>query len=235
MLKLRKHDERGHFDHGWLKTWHTFSFGQYFDRQHMSFGNIRVINEDIVAPGQGFDMHPHKDMEIITCILSGALEHKDSLGNGAVIRPGDVQYMSAGAGILHSEVNPLPDEPCHLLQIWILPREQGGEPTYAQRRFQIGEMTMVAAPDSDPSRGTAIPIRADASLYAGKVGASFASEVALRHGAGWVQVIQGALSVSAAGHKIEMAPGDGVAITAEAKIRIEAGGAGAEFLLFELS
>ncbi|MEY4631331.1 MAG: hypothetical protein RIQ81_1451 [Pseudomonadota bacterium] len=235
MLNIRKSHERGHFDHGWLKTWHTFSFAQYFDRHNMSFRNIRVINEDIVAPMQGFDMHPHKDMEIITCVVSGALQHRDSLGNGAVIRPGEVQYMSAGSGILHSEVNPLSDEPCHLLQIWILPRQQGGEPTYDQRNFEIGELTRIAAPDSDPQVGSAIPIRADASLYAGKVGPLFDREIPLRNGNCWIQLIRGELDVKAQGGTCKMSPGDGLAISDEREIHVRAGTGGADFLLFDLS
>ena len=169
MLKVRKSGERGYFDHGWLKTHHTFSFGDYIDRHQMAFRNLRVINEDFVAGGHGFGMHPHRDMEILTYIVSGALEHKDSMGNCGVIRPGEVQYMSAGTGVLHSEANPLPDEVCHLLQIWILPRESGLAPAYDQRPIGGGSM---ASP---------IALRADTRLYAGKNPSCTIHELKPRH------------------------------------------------------
>src|SRR5712691_11693583 len=135
MIQLRKAAERGHFDHGWLDTNHTFSFADYHDPQQMGFRALRVINEDRVAPGQGFGMHGHRDMEIVTLVLEGALEHRDSLGNGEVLRPGELQRMSAGTGIRHSEFNPSPTEPVHLYQIWLTPREKGLTPSYEQKAF----------------------------------------------------------------------------------------------------
>jgi redox-sensitive bicupin YhaK (pirin superfamily) len=235
MLKLRKSHDRGYFDHGWLKTHHTFSFAGYFDRYHMAFRNLRVINEDIVRGGHGFDTHPHRDMEILTYIVSGALEHKDSMGNGAVIRPGEVQYMSAGTGVLHSESNP-GQEPCHLLQIWILPRSTGEPPAYDQRKFDVGPMTRLAAPDDDPHRGNAIPIRADTSLYAGKVPPGTSQAISLRNGFGWIQVVRGQIEVNAPGRPVSMSAGDGLAISDEVSVTVKVTGSEpAEVLLFDLA
>src|SRR5436190_2216438 len=163
MIRVRKAAERGHFDHGWLDTYHTFSFGDYYDPQHMSFRALRVINEDRVNPGGGFGMHGHRDMEIITLVLAGQLEHKVSLGTGSVIRPGELQRMSAGSGIRHSEFNPSATEAAHLLQIWLLPRERGLTPEYEQREFPAagrdGQWQMVA---SDDGRQGSLTIHQDA-------------------------------------------------------------------------
>ncbi|MCA9056303.1 MAG: pirin family protein, partial [Planctomycetaceae bacterium] len=137
MITVRKADERGHADHGWLRTWHTFSFADYQDSRHIRFRSLRVMNEDIVAAGQGFGTHPHRDMEIVTYILSGALEHRDSMGNGEVLHAGEFQRMSAGSGITHSEFNPSPDEPVHLYQIWLFPEQKGIAPSYEQKRFRV--------------------------------------------------------------------------------------------------
>ena len=157
MKTLRRSDERGHVNHGWLDTYHTFSFGDYYDPNHMGFRTLRVSNDDKVAPGEGFGTHPHRDMELITYVLSGALEHKDSMGNGRIIKPGEFQYMAAGTGVQHSEFNPSPSEPVHLLQIWILPEKKGLKPQYAER---TGSDALVlrrqrTAHDVERSRGDA--------------------------------------------------------------------------------
>src|SRR5947208_2815335 len=168
MFHLRQAAERGHFNHGWLDTYHTFSFGDYYDPTHMGFRALRVINEDRVAPGQGFGMHGHRDMEIVTIVLEGALEHRDSLGNGEVLRPGELQRMSAGTGIRHSEFNPSPTEPVHLYQIWLWPRAQGLTPSYEQKPFDSKQkrdrLQLVAAPDG---RDGSLTIHQDAELYLG--------------------------------------------------------------------
>src|SRR5919199_1538095 len=167
MITVRKAEERGHFNFGWLNTYHTFSFGDYYDPRNMGFRSLRVINEDWVKPARGFPTHPHRDMEIITYILEGALEHRDSMGNGSTIRPGDVQRMSAGTGVRHSEANPSDTEPVHLLQIWIVPAEQGIAPGYEQGRFEDeekrGRLRLVA---SRGGREGSVTIRQDADVYA---------------------------------------------------------------------
>jgi redox-sensitive bicupin YhaK (pirin superfamily) len=167
MMEIRHREERGHFDHGWLNTYHTFSFDKYYDPQYMGFRALRVINEDRVAPGRGFGTHPHRDMEIITYILEGELQHKDSMGTGSIIRPGEIQRMSAGTGVTHSEFNPSNSEPVHLLQIWILPEARGIKPSYEQteiRRDDMrGKLCLIGA--RDPVDG-AVKIHQDVRLYA---------------------------------------------------------------------
>ena len=231
MITIRKSQERGHFDHGWLDTYHTFSFAGYEDRRHMGFRSLRVINEDKVAPGQGFGRHPHRDMEIITYVLSGALEHRDSLGNGEVIRPGEVQYMAAGTGIEHSEFNPSPKEAVHLIQIWIRPDQRGAKPRYEQRPFpaigQSGQFTLLASVDG---RAGSIRINQDASLFAARLDASQQATHALTAGRGaWLQVLRGKVELN--GHAL--AAGDGAAVTDEPALSVTAGDA-AEVLLFDL-
>src|SRR5262245_15442559 len=166
MLSIRKSADRGHFDHGWLDTYHSFSFGDYYDAEQMGFRALRVINEDRIAPGGGFGMHGHRDMEIVTCVLSGALEHKDSLGHGEVLRPGEMQHMSAGRGIRHSEFNPSSTEPTHLYQVWLQPREPGLPPSYSQKAFdpaaQINRWQLVAS--SDGAKGS-LQINQDTRIY----------------------------------------------------------------------
>lgn len=197
LIAVRAAAERGHFDHGWLRTWHTFSFGGYHDPRYMGFRALRVINEDVVQPGQGFGMHPHKDMEILTVVLSGSLEHRDSLGNGAVIGPGQVQFMSAGTGVRHSEVNPSATEPVHLLQIWILPARLATPPRYGERRFPVreeaGRLHLLACGDT---RQGSIQWGQDALLWAGRFGPEGSWDLRLRpRRYGWLQVMAGALEV----------------------------------------
>ena len=170
MIRVRRASERGHFDHGWLDTYHTFSFSRYYDPRQMGFRSLRVINEDRVAPGRGFGTHPHEDMEIVTYVLDGALAHRDSLGTGSTIRPGELQRMTAGTGIMHSEFNPSETEPVHLYQIWLLPEREGLEPSYEQRAFPEEErhnrLRLVASPDG---RDGSLTIRQDARLYLGSL------------------------------------------------------------------
>lgn len=232
MITLRPGNERGHANHGWLDTYHTFSFANYYDRRHMGFRDLRVINEDWVQPGQGFGTHSHRDMEIITYVLEGALEHKDSLGNGSVITPGEVQRMSAGTGIAHSEFNPSPTEPVHLLQIWILPNRQGVEPSYEQKTIpteeKLGQLRLIAAPDG---REGAVMIHQDVALYASilKPGDRVSHGLSPdRHA--WLQVVQGSLALNG----LPLAAGDGAATSGESSLEIHSE-AGAEILLFDLN
>ncbi len=230
MIQLRKANDRGHANHGWLDSWHTFSFADYHDPQHMGFSVLRVINEDIVEPGQGFPTHPHRDMEIITWILEGALEHKDSLGTGSVIRPGDAQRMSAGTGIRHSEFNPSKNESTHLLQIWILPDRQGVTPSYEQKTIAAGELAnclrLVASPDG---RDGSVTIHQDARLYAARLDHTELTHTLAAGRHAWLQVARGAVSLNAQ----PLAAGDGAGIEHEVTLRIATGGT-AEILLFDL-
>jgi quercetin 2,3-dioxygenase len=228
MIEIRHRDERGHFDHGWLKTYHTFSFDRYYDPNYMGFRALRVINEDRVAPAQGFGTHPHRDMEILTYILEGALEHKDSMGTGSIIRPGEVQRMSAGTGVTHSEFNPSRTEPVHLLQIWILPEAKGLKPSYEQRQFSRdeirGQLRLVAG--DDPVNG-AVKIHQDVRLFATILdGESVQYELQPARYA-WLQIAKGAIELN--GKKLEA--GDGAAVAEERKLELSGKG---EALLFDL-
>jgi redox-sensitive bicupin YhaK (pirin superfamily) len=232
MITIRKAQDRGHFDHGWLDTYHTFSFADYYDPAHMGFRNLRVINEDRVIPARGFGTHPHRDMEIVTYVLEGSLEHRDSMGNGSVIRPGEVQRMSAGTGITHSEFNASKTDRVHLLQIWLLPAERGIRPEYEQKEFPPAELDgrfrLVASPDG---RNGSVAIHTDAALYAGRFGAKVTGELPLgtaRHA--WVQVARGTVRVN--GH--ELTAGDGAAFSEEPSVLIE-GIEASELLVFDLA
>lgn len=231
MITLRPAAARGHARHGWLDSHHTFSFADYHDPAHMGFGVLRVINEDRVEPGEGFGKHPHRDMEIVTWVLEGAVEHKDSLGNGEVLRPGEVQRMSAGTGILHSEFNPSKTEPVHFLQIWILPKRRGIAPTYEQRSFAEaidGKLALVASGDG---RDGALAINQDLDLWIGRLGAGGRAELAPAAGRlQWVQVARGAVTVNG----VALAEGDGAAIEGESRLDIVADDA-AEVLVFDMT
>jgi redox-sensitive bicupin YhaK (pirin superfamily) len=231
MLTIRKAGDRGHFDHGWLDTYHSFSFGDYYDPAHTSFRSLRVMNEDRVAAGMGFPMHGHRDMEIVTYVLSGALQHQDSLGHGEVLRPGELQHMSAGSGIRHSEFNPSEKEPVHLYQIWLLPREKGLAPSYGQKAFdpagRQNQWQLVASPDG--AEGS-LPIQQDARILLATLdsGQTLAHQIPTgRHA--WLQVLRGHVHLG----EHQLSAGDGVAISNEATIGITAPES-AELMLFDL-
>ena len=232
MIELRRANERGHAEHGWLDSWHSFSFAGYHDPAHMGFGALRVINEDRVAPGTGFGTHGHRDMEIVSYVLDGALAHKDSLGNGSVIRPGDVQRMSAGTGVRHSEFNERKDGPTHFLQIWIEPDRHGIEPGYEERPFGAGEkrgtLRLVASPDGADG---SVKIHASARLYAGLFDGDERARLALDPARrAYVHVARGTVSVNGT----RLSAGDAAKLVGEAAVEIEAG-AQAEVLVFDLA
>ena len=231
MIKVRPSDERGLARHGWLESRHTFSFAEYFDPAHMGFRALRVINEDRVQPGEGFGSHPHRDMEILTYVIEGGLAHRDSTGSAMVLRPGEVQRMSAGTGIVHSEFNASREEPVHFLQIWIVPDRQGLDPGYEQRAFPLaerkGRLRLLAAPDG---RDGALLLHQDASVFGAVLepGARLAHELAPgRHA--WLQVVKGKLALN--GHPL--AAGDGASASGEERLVLESGD-DAEILLFDL-
>lgn len=231
MITLRKSQERGNADHGWLKTFHTFSFAHYYDPKHMGFRDLRVINEDHVAAGQGFGKHPHDNMEIVTYIVKGALEHKDSMGNGSVIRPGDIQRMSAGTGVIHSEFNPSKDEPVHLLQIWILPERKELKPGYEEKHFddsaKKNRLCLLVSPDGAQNSAR---INSDVRLYAAFLDAAKTLELPLSRGRhAWLQLISGEVDLN--GQKL--LAGDGASLSDETSVKIQAT-KNAEFLLFDL-
>ncbi|MEO0847829.1 MAG: pirin family protein [Cyanobacteria bacterium J06648_1] len=233
MITVRPQDQRGVANFGWLDSRHSFSFGQYYDPNHMGFASLRVINEDKVTPAQGFGTHGHRDMEIISYVLAGELEHRDSIGNGSVIRPGDVQRMSAGTGVRHSEFNASKENPVHFLQIWILPETQGLEPSYEEKNFsseiEQGKLTLVGSRDG---RDNSVTIHQDVNLYLGSLGKSdrlnyqIAEERAV-----WLQVTQGKIKLN--GRLLEA--GDGAAISDETEIAIAGSSLDSEILMFDMA
>jgi redox-sensitive bicupin YhaK (pirin superfamily) len=232
MLTIRPAEARGHANHGWLDSHHTFSFANYYDPAHMGFRALRVINDDRVAPARGFGTHPHRDMEIISYVLEGALEHRDSMGTGSVIRPGDVQRMSAGSGVAHSEFNASQSEPVHFLQIWLMPQERGIAPSYEQKTFSAsdkrGTLRLVASPTG---RDGSVTVHTDAFLYAGLFEQGESAELTL--GAGrhaWVHVARGEVRLNGR----ELKAGDGAALTEETALRVEGVDGGGEVLVFDL-
>jgi len=232
MITIRKSEDRGHFDFGWLDTYHTFSFDQYYDPAHTHWRSLRVMNEDRVQPAHGFPTHSHRDMEIITYILAGALEHRDSMGNGSVIRPGDVQRMSAGLGVSHSEFNPSEAEPVHLLQIWILPQSHGLPPGYEEKHFsdeeRRGGLRLIASSDG---RDGSVTIHQDAQVYATVLDTGQTAVHSLDENRyAWVQVARGTIRLD----EVELKQGDGAAVRQESELVITAHDQ-AEVLLFDLA
>jgi redox-sensitive bicupin YhaK (pirin superfamily) len=232
MLQLRKSEERGHAYHGWLDSYHSFSFADYYDPQHVAFGALRVINEDRVQPGRGFGTHGHRDMEIVSYVLSGALEHKDNIGTGSVIRPGDVQRMSAGTGVLHSEFNPSPTEETHFLQIWLTPKTAGARPSYEQKHYsdeqKRGRLALIASADG---RKDSVMVNQDVSLYAGLFDGE--EQASLDVAAGrrvYVHVARGSVKVN--GNPLRA--GDALKMTDVRRVMLE-GGENAEVLVFDLA
>ena len=232
MIEVRKASERGHGDHGWLNSYHTFSFASYRDPKHMGFRSLRVMNEDRVAAGQGFGEHAHDNMEIVSYVLEGALEHKDSLGNGEVLKPGEFQRISAGTGITHSEFNPSDNEPTHFYQIWLLPKSQGIEPSYEQKHFTDAELNnalrVVASPDG---RDGSLSIHQDANIYLSKLknGNSISHNIPEGHYA-WLQVLRGSVTLNGQA----LGTSDGAAISDETELNITAN-SDAEIMLFDLT
>lgn len=233
MITLRPANERGAVNFGWLDSKHSFSFGNYYDPNHMGFASLRVINEDKVQPGKGFGTHAHKDMEIISYVLSGALEHKDNIGNGSIIRPGEVQRMSAGTGILHSEYNPSDNQPVHFLQIWVLPEQKGIQPGYEQKFFadaqKSGKLRLLGSQDG---REGSVTIHQDIDLYATALGQgkqvsySIAKQRKL-----WIQVAKGAINLN----DNSLTAGDGAAIADEEMITLKATADDTEVLVFDMA
>jgi hypothetical protein len=231
MMKIRRSNERGHANHGWLDTYHTFSFADYYDPQWMGFRSLRVINDDLVMPGKGFGTHPHRDMEIITYILSGQLEHKDSMGNGRVIRAGEAQYMAAGKGVMHSEFNPKKDEAVHLLQIWIQPDAKGVPPRYAEKSLAAAETGKWHLVTSQTGRNGSMAIHQDADLWLAKLepGQTAAHPLAAARHA-WVHVAEGKVTLNGK----ELSAGDAAALDGPADAEVK-GLEPAQVLLFDLN
>ena len=235
MIQIRRAKERGHADHGWLNTFHSFSFSDYYDPKFMGFRSLRVINEDWVQPGYGFPTHPHRDMEIITVVLEGSLEHKDSMGTGSVIRPGEVQKMSAGTGVRHSEFNHSKSEPVHLYQIWILPEKEGITPMYEQKAIPAeekqGKLRLVASP-SGGNGSNAVKLYQDAELFTAQLAKSDSVDYELNDKRyAWIQVARGAVNVNGQ----ELKAGDGAAVSPEKKLQITGSADQSELLLFDLA
>ncbi len=231
MKMIRRANERGHAEHGWLDTYHTFSFADYYDPDWMGFRALRVINDDLVMPAMGFGTHPHRDMEIITYVLSGALEHKDSMGNGRVIRPGEVQYMAAGTGVQHSEFNPSKDEAVHLLQIWILPERKGLKPRYAEKSLKDAPNGRFNLAVSRTGRAGSLAINQDADLYIARLEPGNEAAQELKPGRhAWVHVAEGEVKLN--GDTLKA--GDGVAFTGESRVQLVAGKP-SQVLLFDLN
>lgn len=233
MITIRPAAERGHFNHGWLDTYHSFSFADYWDPKHMGYRSLRVINEDKVAPHQGFGTHPHRDMEIITYVLEGALAHKDSMGTGSVIRPGEVQRMSAGTGVLHSEFNNSPSERVHLLQIWIQPERRGLPPSYEQKNFsteeKLNRFRLIASPTGEEG---SVTIHQDAKLSAAIIEKGNTVEYELGKGrSAWIQVARGEVTLN--GESLKQ--GDGAAVEKESAITVAGSADESEVLLFDLA
>jgi len=230
-MTIRRADKRGHADHGWLNSHHTFSFANYYDPEWMGFRDLRVINDDLVAPGAGFGKHPHRDMEIITYVLSGELEHRDSMGNGRTIKPGEFQYMAAGTGVTHSEYNPSKKEPVHFLQIWIKPDHAGAKPAYAEKAYSnapAGRLNLVA---SKSGRGDSIRINQDADLWLGKFSGSETLTHELKPGRhAWLHVAEGNVEVNGK----SLSAGDALAVSDETKLELSGKGP-AQVLLFDLN
>jgi quercetin 2,3-dioxygenase len=231
LIDIRKSDERGHANHGWLDSRFTFSFADYFDSEHVQFRTLRVINDDHIAGGGGFPMHPHRDMEIVTYVLEGALEHRDSMGNGSVIRPGDVQYMSAGTGVTHSEFNASKNEPVHLYQIWMFPEKKGLKPVYDQKNFseaeKQGKLRIVVSPDG---REGSVKIRQDNELYAAVLAPGESVRHELQPGRhAYIQVARGSVKLNGK----QLAEGDGAAMSEDKAVELT-GIKDAEVLLFDL-
>jgi redox-sensitive bicupin YhaK (pirin superfamily) len=230
MITIRPASERGHANHGWLDSNFSFSFAEYYDPRHMGFRALRVINEDVVAPQMGFGKHPHRDMEILSYVLEGAVQHEDSMGSSEILRPGELQHMSAGSGVRHSEMNPSATEPFHMLQIWLMPNALGIAPKYEQKRFGVqdepNKFHLLASKDG---RDGSFVIHSDAELLAAKLDAGGTVEHTFRGGYGWLQIARG--SVTVAGGRLKA--GDGLQLESEKTLEIASEGGG-EFLLFDL-
>jgi hypothetical protein len=233
MIRVRRANERGHTDWGWLDSRHTFSFGDYYDPDHVGFRSLRVINDDRVAPGSGFPTHGHRDMEIFSYVLEGALEHKDSLGHGSVIPPGEIQFMRAGTGVTHSEFNPSKTEPVHFLQIWIVPDRRGLPPAYGQKTIDpvaLGKSLVLLA--SRDGREESLPVQQDAAVWAGRPPEGEQRELSLgedRHA--WVHVARGVVSLNGE----TLGEGDGAAVSGEGRLALAGGAGGGEVLVFDLA